>query len=165
MHQRIKDVLDLMVPPQGEELWHGGPTLMGCLRGIKVMQAVWKPAPIRNSIWDLTLHMAYWKHNIIAHLNPEFREEFERSPSNFPEIPKKQSEGNWKADKILLKATHEKLIQEIKAFPAEKLDEICPTKPNYTFIKLITGIAAHDTYHIGQIQVLKKLYVEMNKLG
>lgn len=161
MDKRIQDVIELLDPPRGFQPWHGGPTLMGCLRGMDATQAAWKPAPNRNSIWDLVLHMAYWKYNILRKLNPDYPKGFERSPANFPDLPDVRSEKGWEADKKLLQQTHEKLIQEIKDFPPEKLDEVCPTKKEWTYAQLITGITAHDVYHIGQIQVLKRLHEEM----
>lgn len=162
LHPRIKDVLELLDPPTGFQPWHGGPSLMGCLRGIDAKQAAWKPAPERNSIWNLVLHMAYWKYSIIRKLNPDFPKGFERSPSNFPDVPGDQTEKNWKKDKDLLKKTHQILVEEITKFPHEKLDDTCPSKKEWTYSQLITGITAHDTYHIGQIQVLKKLFAEMD---
>lgn len=157
MNSRIKDILELLDPPKETELWHGGPTLMGSLRGLNADLAAQKPAPGRNSIWDLVLHMAYWKYNIIHHLNPDSTLTFDRSPANFPALPDDRTEKKWKADKAFLKQIHEALVQEIKAFPAEKLDETCPTKKHYTFAQLIMGITAHDVYHIAQIQLIKKL--------
>lgn len=161
---RIKDVLDLLDPPTGFQPWHGGPSLMGCLRGLSADQAKWKPTPERNSIWNLVLHIAYWKYSIIRKLNPEFPKGFERSPANFPAVPESASEKEWKLDKELLQKIHQRLVDEIKTFPPEKLDDLCPGKKDWTYAQLIMGIAAHDTYHIGQIQVLKKLFDEMNKL-
>lgn len=137
---------------------------MGCLRGISAEQAAWKPTPERNSIWNLVLHMGYWKYNIIRKLNPEFPKGFERSPANFPAVPEPASEKEWKQDKGLLQKIHQILVDEIKNFPPSKLDEPCPDKKEWTYAQLIVGIAAHDTYHIGQIQVLKKLFEEMNRI-
>ncbi|WP_234567047.1 DinB family protein [Rhodohalobacter sp. 614A] len=162
LHPRIKDVLDLLDPPKGFQPWHGGPTLMGCLRGVDANQAAWKPTLDRNSIWNLVLHMAYWKYSIIRKLNPDFPKGFDRSPSNFPEVPEKLTQKSWQKDKDLLKKTHQILVEEIIKFPPQKLDDTCPSKKEWTYSQLITGIAAHDTYHIGQIQVLKKLFAEMN---
>lgn len=158
---RIKDVLDLLDPPVGFQPWHGGPTLIGCLRGVSANQAAWKPTTERNSIWNLVLHMAYWKYSIIRKLNPEYPKGFERSPANFPTVPESRSEKQWKADKDLLQRTHQILVDEIKTFPPEKLDEPCPGKKEWTYAQLIWGVTAHDTYHIGQVQVLKKLFNEM----
>lgn len=163
MDSRIQDVLEFLDPPKGFQPWHGGPTLMGCLRGVDAKQAAWRVTSKRNSIWDLVLHMAYWKYNIIRLVNPDYPKGFERSPANFPELPASKNQKEWETDKELLQQTHEKLVLEIKGFPAEKLDEICPTKKEWTYAQLISGIAAHDTYHIGQIQVLKRLYEEMKQ--
>lgn len=160
MNSRIKDVLVFLDPPKGTELWHGGPTLMGSLRSVKANIAARKPAPARNSIWELVLHLAYWKYNIIHHLNPDSTLTFDRGPVNFPALPDDKSDKNWKADKAYLKKIHEELIREVKNFPAENLDDKCPTKKHYTFAQLITGITAHDVYHIAQIQLLKKLFME-----
>lgn len=162
MSKRIQDVLELIDPPKGFRPWHGGPTLMGCLRGVSAEQAAWKPSPERNSIWNLVLHMAYWKYAVIRKLDPEYPKGFERSPANFPNLPDLMTAKEWETDKKLLQKTHNKLVQEIKDFPPENLDEICSTKKEWTYIQLITGIAAHDTYHIGQIQVLKRLLEEMS---
>ena len=134
---------------------------MGCLRGVGANQAAWKPVPERNSIWNLVLHIGYWKYTIIRKLNPDYPKGFERSPSNFPGVPEEHTEEDWKKDKALLKKTHQTLVKEIKNFPPDKLDEVCPSKKEWTYSQLIVGIAAHDTYHIGQIQVLKKLFNEM----
>ena len=37
--------------------WHGT-ALRGTLRGLSPAVALWRPAPDRNSIWDLLLHAA-----------------------------------------------------------------------------------------------------------
>lgn len=163
LNPRIKDVLDLLDPPPGFTPWHGGPSLAGCLRGVDAIQAAWKPAPKRNSIWQLVLHMAYWKYSIIRHLKTDTVKKFERTPADFPAVPAQHSEKDWKTDKDLLKQTHETLVKEIKLFPAEELDAIVPSKTDYTYAQLITGIAAHDAYHIAQIQLLKRLYDEVGE--
>jgi uncharacterized damage-inducible protein DinB len=157
---RIKDVLELLDPPSGFQPWHGGPSLSGVLKGVKAEQALWKPAPERHSIWGLVLHMAYWKYSIIRQLDPDFPKGFERSPVNFPDTGKTEKE--WKKDKELLKLKHEQLVEAIRNFSASKLDEHSPSKKEWTFAQLISGIAAHDTYHIGQIQYIKRLYDELN---
>ena len=46
----------------------GGATPLGCLRGVQPEQAVWKPAPDRHSIWELVLHIAYWKYAVRRNL-------------------------------------------------------------------------------------------------
>src|SRR5688572_25787746 len=47
--------------------WHG-PSLTGALRGVTPAEASWRPAPGRNTIWELLLHAAYTKHVVLCRL-------------------------------------------------------------------------------------------------
>lgn len=158
--KRKESVLELLDPPTGFQPWHGGPTLMGCLRGVDAEEAAWKPASDRHSIWELALHMAYWKYSVRRYLNPETEKGFGRSPADWPEV-ENPAEAQWKEDKAFIKQEHKALIKEIKAFPTERLDERSTAKKQWTYRQLLDGIAAHDTYHIGQIQLMKRLYKSM----
>jgi hypothetical protein len=160
MKNSLEGVLELLDPPKGFEPWHGGPTLMGALRGVDSKQAAWKLAPDRHSIWELALHIAYWKYNVRRKINPETEKGFGRSPANWP-VFDEPNEENWKRDKALIKQEHEKLIEEIKAFPEKRLNESFSEKKEWNFRQLLEGSAAHDTYHIGQIQLMKRLYASL----
>jgi hypothetical protein len=35
---------------------------------------------------------------------------------------------------------------------------MAPGSRNYRFVDLLFGIVSHDLYHVGQIQVVKRLY-------
>lgn len=59
-----KLVLENVQPRAGRGSWHGGHTAVGALRGVSPEQAVWTPARDRKSIWQLALHMAYWKYAV-----------------------------------------------------------------------------------------------------
>ncbi len=158
----LTDALELLNPPKGFSPWHGGPTLMGCLRGVDAQQASWKPAPNRHSIWELALHISYWNYRVCRHLTDKEVNTFDRSPANFPEV-KDFSESNWKTDKAFIKNEHQKLVKCLEAFPERRLNEFISSKKGTTFRQLISGIAAHDTYHIGQIQLMKRLFAELGK--
>ena len=47
--------------------WHG-PTLRRSVRGVTPVQAAWRPAPGRHNIWEVTVHTAYWKHEVCRRL-------------------------------------------------------------------------------------------------
>jgi len=53
----------------------------------------------------------------------------------------------------------------VRAFPGRRLDAIPAGGKRWTFGELILGIAAHDAYHTGQIQLLKRLWQERTLLG
>ena len=63
----------------------------------------------------------------------------------------------WKQDRELVRECHERLAQAVEAFDASRLDEHAGADSKTTYADLITGIVLHDTYHIGQIQMLKRL--------
>lgn len=157
----LSSVLELLDPPKGFTPWHGGPTLMGSLRGVDHNQAAWKPAPDRHSIWELALHIAYWKYSVCRYMDRKTPKGFERSPANWPEIGEPSAE-QWKEDKKLIRRHHEALVEVVGQFPDDRLNEPIVEDKEWTFSQLITGIAAHDTYHIGQIQLMKRLYKSMN---
>lgn len=162
--KHLESILQLLDPPKGFQPWHGGPGLMGCLRGVNAKQAAWKPAPGRHSIWELALHMAYWKYAVRRYLNPKTRKGFGKSPANWPVVDK-YTEGQWKKDKAFIKKEHEALLAAIKAFPVKRLDDKTTSKKEWTYRQLIEGIAVHDTYHIAQVQLMKRLYNDLSGSG
>lgn len=136
-----------------------GTTLRGALRGLKVDAASWKPGPQRNSIWELVLHAAYWKYIVRRHLTGDKAANFARSPSNFPHPPEDRTQAALKRDIQLLGAEHTLLREAVAAFPANALERPVGKK-SPTPDSLILGVAAHDLYHAGQIQLLKRLHAE-----
>lgn len=145
-------------PARGRQGWHGGPTPVGALRGVTAEQARWRPAPGRHSIWELALHVAYWKYAVRRRLEGGEAPRFPRSPANWPRVPDPADDAAWAADVALLRAEHERLAATIAAFPAARLDDRPPGRKRWTYGELIVGVAQHDAYHTGQIQVLKKLW-------
>lgn len=157
-NSRLREILNLLDPPAGTRLWYGGATVSGCLRGIIPEQAAWKPARKRHSIWELTLHLAYWKYAVRRNLEALPQGTFPRSPSNWPAVPKPADASHWKADRALLRSQHMQLVEAVQTFDPRRLDEAVPGSTNYRFVDLLFGIVSHDLYHVGQIQVLKRLY-------
>ncbi len=135
--------------------WHGT-TLRGSLRGLSVERAVWRPNAQRHNIWELILHTAYWKYIIRRRLTRDMTLKFPRSPSDWPAPPKKPTMKELKADISLLQDQHTLLREAITQFPATQLQRRAP-ESQWTYAEHIHGIAAHDLYHTGQIQLLKRL--------
>jgi hypothetical protein len=142
--------------------WHGT-NLRGALRGVTVAQAAFRPAaasarqaPRPHNIWELTVHAAYWKYDIRRRLTGEPAHSFALEGSNFWERPVAGTEAEWKADLALLQSEHKLLRAAVEAFPASRWTRKAPGKP-FNFEGLVRGVAAHDLYHAGQIQLLKRL--------
>jgi uncharacterized damage-inducible protein DinB len=152
---RLDEALLLLDPPPGRPPWAGGATVLGCLRGVGAKQAAWKPASDRASVWELALHVAYWKYAVRRKLEGGEKGGFERSPSNFPALPDRLDEAAWRTDRALLRDEHVQLVGAIRSFDQKRLDE---ETGKYRFADLIFGIAMHDVHHVGQIQLIKRLY-------
>ncbi len=138
--------------------WHG-PNLKGSIRGLSPDQAAWRPAPGRHSIAEQVVHAAYWKYAIRRRLRGDVRGSFPLKGSNWFPVAAPLSLTDWKSSVALLDAEHRVLRQTIVDFPAEGLHTLAPGG-KWTYLATISGIAAHDVYHAGQIQLLKRLQAE-----
>lgn len=162
-------VLDLLSwnlqPAPGLRNWHGGPSPVTALRGVGAEEAHWRPSPRRKNIWAIALHIAYWKYTVRRHLEPSPILRFPRSPSNWPAPPTTADPAAWRSDLALLKEQHERLVEAVARVPATALGRIPPEGRRWTYGQLLLGIAAHDAYHTGQIQLMKKLWDDRKALS
>ena len=161
--RRLEMTVGLFDPPAGTKLWHGGASVLGALRGVKSEEAAWKPAPDRHSIWGLTLHVAYWNYAILRRITGGAQRGFPRSPSNWPSLPEEITASSWKSDRALVREYHTRLLEAMRNFEPSRLDELSSGKGEYTYADLLMGIVLHDTYHAGQIQMVKRLYASLTK--
>jgi hypothetical protein len=104
------------------------------------------------------VHAAYWKYIVRRRLLSEARGSFQLEGSNWFRRPigPEGTEKEWKADRQLLADTHRTLREAIAGFNPKQLYDT-PDGSKVSNIDLITGIVAHDLYHAGQIQLLKRL--------
>ena len=136
--------------------WHGV-NLRGSLRAVSLDAAAWRPAPDAHNVWELMVHAAYWKYAAWRRLTGARRGSFPLDGSNFFARPVTATERAWRADLRLLDTTHRDLRAAVADTKASTLDARLPGS-KVTRLRLIAGVAAHDVYHAGQIQLLKKLY-------
>lgn len=135
--------------------WHGT-NLRGSLRHVSADQAWWRPARGRHNIWELVVHAAYWKYVVRRRLSGERRGRFPLAGSNWFARQPGLGEDAWRADLALLGEMHRSLRAAVAEFPATRLWR--PLRgSSVTPVFLVTGAAAHDLYHAGQIQLLKRL--------
>jgi uncharacterized damage-inducible protein DinB len=134
-----------------------GPSLKGSLRGVTSRQAAWKPRGARHSIRDLVLHAAYWKYAVRRMLTREKRGAFARKGSNWFEAPAAASDKEWRQVRGLLEEEHRKLVRAAARVSEAALSKK-PAGSSRTIANLLYGVASHDVYHTGQIQLLKRLW-------
>jgi len=132
--------------------WHGT-NLRGSVRGLTPDEAAWRPGTGRHNVWELIVHCAYWKYAVRRRLTGQKRGSFALKGSNFfprPE-PGAATAKVLASDIALLKREHTLLRKAILAMSARQLTS------SPAVLRRVVGIAAHDLYHAGQIQLLKRL--------
>ena len=102
------------------------------------------------------MHAAYWKYVAWRRLTSSTRGSFPLEGSNWFERPSNSTLAAWRSDIALLEQTHRTLRSAIADLNPRDLDRR-PVKGKTTTRALVTGVAAHDLYHAGQIQLLKRL--------
>lgn len=159
MNSRLKPLTGLLIEfiekAYDKKSWHGT-NLRGSIRGLTIKQLTWRPGKNRHNAWEIALHAAYWKYATYRRLTGSEKGSFPRTPSDWPAMPKKPDLRSWKADLALLQKYHKLLIEAVRDFPQAKLDKRMP-KSDLLYKQIIYGIASHDLYHAGQIQLLKRL--------
>jgi uncharacterized damage-inducible protein DinB len=135
--------------------WHGT-ALKGSLRGVTARQASWRPAPGRHNIRELAVHAAYWKYRVRRRLTGEKRRSFPIDGNNWFERSG-ADEKAWRSERDLLEREHRALRRAVEELPPRGLAGPLPGTRRRTALREIAGIALHDVYHTGQIQLLKAL--------
>src|SRR3954468_17429119 len=152
----ISLLLRLLDESYEKHAWQG-PNLRGSLRGVRATQAAWRPGRGRHNVWELVVHSAYWKYAVRRQLTGAKRGEVASKGSNWFARPELPTERAWKDDLAQLDAAQPRL-REVVASLKEKDLSRRPTGSRRTVDTLVYGVASHDVYHTGQIQVLKRLW-------
>jgi uncharacterized damage-inducible protein DinB len=147
-------LLHLLDTAYQKQAWHG-PNLRGSVRGLTPAEAEWRPAPGRRSIADIVVHAAYWKYAVRRRLTGLKRGSFALPGSNWFALPAPLTAEEWRNYVALLAEEHQALRATVAEFSDRDLDRSAGGR--FTRAALIAGIAAHDLYHTGQIQLLKRL--------
>jgi hypothetical protein len=151
----VLQLLAIMDAAYDRTSWHGT-NLRGSIRGLTPARAAWRPAPRRHNIWELIVHTAYWKYIGLRRLTGGARGSFPLKGSNWMTRPQEVSAGALKADVVLLEQMHRALRDAVAGLSARDLT-VTPAGSSVSNFALLSGVAAHDLYHAGQIQLLKRM--------
>jgi len=126
------------------------PAVLESLTGLTAAQAIWKPAPDCNSIWQIVDHLTASKNWQIDVL--------EKGQAASPVWSEPAGgENAWQATLAQLKDAHIRLKTVLGRLPEESLLMIPVPEWNQTRLELLLSSAAHETHHGGQIDYLKSL--------
>ena len=138
------------------EAWHGD-ALVEVLSNVSAAQAAARPIQNAHSIWEIVLHIGAWDRAVLRRIGGTAVNLTDAG--NFPAIPD-TSEAAWKKAVAHVRQVHADLVKAVAAFPDARLGERVPGKSQayYDFFYMFAGIAQHETYHTGQIVLLKKMF-------
>jgi hypothetical protein len=152
---QLDNLLFLLDQSYSTKAWHG-PNLRGSMRGLTAKEAAWRPSPGRHSIWEIVVHCAYWKYIVRRRILKEKKGSFPIMGSNWFRRSTNLTEQAWKQDIALLESCHASLMDAIATLRERDLS-LTPPGSRVSNLAIVTGIASHDVYHAGQIQLLKRL--------
>ena len=149
-------LLRILEEAWAKKAWHGT-TLRGSVRGVSLEEALRRPAAGRHNVAELVLHASYWKYAVRRRLSREKRGSFPLAGSNWFPVEEGYTAEQWKGAVRLLTEQHEALRDVVAGLSDSDLDR----KPHgggiWTIGQIVSGIAAHDLYHAGQIQLVKRM--------
>ncbi len=151
----VEQLLALLDEAYEKKAWHGA-NFKGSIRGLLPKQALWRPAPARHNIWEIVVHAAYWKYTVRRRLLSEKKGSFPLKGSNWFPRGDGLNLADWRHDLALLEETHLTMREAIARLTSKEL-RLAPEGSKVSNATLIRGIASHDLYHAGQIQLLKRL--------
>lgn len=157
MSPEIAQLVAILDQAYNKTSWHGT-NLRGSLRRVTPAQAAWRPGAERHNIWEIAVHAAYWKYAVARRFTGGTRGSFPLKGSNWFRRPETgvAPDAAWKQDLQLLDDMHNALRNAVMELSPRDLPKTPPGKKVSNFA-VISGAAAHDLYHAGQIQLLKRL--------
>ena len=108
--------------------------------GLTHEQAAWKPPGGHHSIWEIVLHISFWREFELRKVNGEERDEAEIARRNWSE-PQEVSETAW--DGVVEQLAE--LQGQVKTGMEESQEKA----------EELRCLLMHDAYHIGQIMLLR----------
>jgi uncharacterized damage-inducible protein DinB len=151
-------LLNLLDQSYSQPAWQGS-NLRGSLRGVTLELAVWRPASGRHNIWEIVMHAAYWKYAVRRRITGEKRGSFVYRGSDWFARSGEGGAEAWRNDLAVLEEQHRLLRETVVKLPEKRLGELSARK-KWTLGEMLAGVACHDVYHAGQIQLLKRLRTE-----
>ncbi len=140
-----------------KEAWQ--PSLAMAIDGLTAMQAAWKPAPPRHSIWQIVRHVTRWK---VAAFD-----DWRGGKPNYTEIDRGDwqeasgSDATWQRDVQALREVSQQIMTWTQGLTEAELSraaggEGAADAANALAVRM-QRMGTHDIYHAGQIRYLRAL--------
>lgn len=141
---------------------HAHATFDDAIRGLTLDQAGTRPKSIPYSAWELLEHMRIAQNDILRfsqsadYVSPKWPEGY------WPSQPAPESQAQWNKS---IKAFRQDLaeFQALVADPSRDLYQKFPWGEGQTLLREALLIADHNSYHLGQIVLVRRLIGDWKK--
>jgi len=154
MSREVDRIADQMRRAWSGDAWLGT-SLAELLADVTAAEACAKPVVGAHSIWELVNHIAVWEDAARRRVEGNPARIEISSDEDWPPV-RDTSEAAWNAARAHLARTQDALVAAVAAISDTRLDEIIGSAHDQTLYVLLHGVVQHDTYHGGQIGILKR---------
>ncbi|UCE95880.1 MAG: DinB family protein [Candidatus Bathyarchaeota archaeon] len=160
----IELIVDMLMQTFDGRAWHG-PSFMSVVNGVTKAQASGRPVEKGHTIWEIVSHCSYWMDAVTKALHSQRMPDI-KTDEDWPKMGK--TEQDWiKTQEVARKACNE-LTHSLKNLDkdifTQKVHGSYNGEPySTTYRRMIHGISDHNTYHSGQIAILKKMMQTQNR--
>ncbi len=130
-------------------------TIAATLKQLTAKQAAVKIGEL-NSIWQIVNHMIMWRTALIARVMDK---PISHPDNNYIEEIKDTSAATWKQTIKRFERSQKDITSFLGSSEDELLDMVSPSS-GYSYFELVMSIVIHDSYHLGQIVLIKKMMEE-----
>jgi len=125
--------------------------------GMTVEQAAWKPADQVNCVWETLSHLTYYNNAYLQRFKGiDFEYDVDNNDQTF--TTGEFTEADWQAEIAGFDSMMTEWRSALESADESKLAELVPNKGETTWAEIIGLINTHNSYHAGQILVLRKLH-------
>ena len=138
--------------------WWIGYSATEILADVTFEMAMVKAYEKGNSIWQLVNHLSYWREVVARRITEQKGIEADRTGLD---IPEQANAEEWERTKARFNASYTTFKTAVESLPEEKLAQPLGEKGSNYFN--INGCIEHDSYHLGQVMLLKQLALSLSK--
>jgi len=132
--------------------WHG-PAVAEALSGVDAATAAARPIEGAHSIWEIVHHLTAWNEAPLRRLDGERLQNLP-AERDFPPVTGVSADA-WRAALVALEDAHAALHARVRDLADAQLDDpVVGSDP--TVRGMLLGVLQHNTYHAGQIVLLRK---------
>ena len=152
----IKDLLlEQFTACYDENTWFVA--LKNTLEGLTAEDAVWKPAGVDNSIWEIVSHLNYYNYAYVERFKGvDYQYPADDNDATFAGAEAVTDEA-WAVEVARLTAIMTEFRELIASADDAKFDEPVSATNQATWATLISNINAHNAHHGGQIVLIRKM--------